>query len=108
MPRKSNPPKFPNSYLGEKAKEYDTLIWMERNQKKSTKMAINYLYREDLGENKQYGKPYLILDLGCGTGYSSEILLENGHKVVGIEVLSDMIIKARKKNTYFRIITIWN
>jgi len=102
MPRKSDPPKFPDSYLGEKAKEYDTLIWMERNQKKSTKIAINYLYSEDLGENKQNGRPYLILDLGCGTGYSSEILLENGHKVIGIDVLSDMIIKARNKKKLFQ------
>jgi len=102
MPRKSDPPKFPDSYLGEKAKEYDTLIWMERNQKKATFMALNYLYNEDLGENKQLRGPYLILDLGCGTGYSSEVLLENGHRVIGIDILNDMIIKARNKKSFFQ------
>ena len=102
MPRKSEPPKFPDSYIGDKAKEYDTLIWMERNQKKSTKMALNYLYSEELGENIQIEGPYIFLDLGCGSGYSSEILLENGNKVIGIDVLSDMIIKARNKKQLFQ------
>ena len=102
MPRKSDPPKFPDSYIGEKATEYDTLIWMERNQKRATTMALNYLYSEDLGENKQFRGPYLILDLGCGTGYSSEVLLENGHRVIGIDVLKDMIIKARNKKSFFQ------
>lgn len=101
MPRKTDPPKFPDSYVGEKAEEYDSLIWMERNQKTSTEMALNYLYNEYLGCNKQFRGPYLFLDLGCGTAYSSEILLENGHKVIGVDVLSDMIIKARNKKKLF-------
>jgi 18S rRNA (guanine1575-N7)-methyltransferase len=102
MPRKTDPPKFPDSYVGEKAEEYDTLIWMERNQKKSTNMALNYLYSEYSEDNKQFRGPYLFLDLGCGTGYSSEVLLENGHRVIGIEVLNDMIIKARNKKILFQ------
>ncbi len=102
MVRKNQLPQFPNDYLNEKAKEYDTLIWMERNQKRATIMALNYLYSEDLGENKQFRGPYLILDLGCGTGYSSEVMLENGHRVIGIDVLNDMIIKARNKKSFFQ------
>jgi ubiquinone/menaquinone biosynthesis C-methylase UbiE len=39
----------------------------------------------------------LILDLGCGTGFSSEILIENGFNVVGVDILPDMLIKAREK-----------
>lgn len=97
MPRKSDPPKFPDSYIGEKAKEYDTLIWMERNQKKSTLMAINYLYDKNSSEHLQNEPSQLVLDLGCGTGFSSEVLLEYGYKVIGVEVLNDMINKARKK-----------
>ena len=44
-------------------------------------MALNYLYNENLEENNQFREQFLFLDLGCGTGYSSEILLENGIKI---------------------------
>lgn len=95
--KKSCAPKFPDSYIGKKAEEYDSLKWMERNQKKSAIMAIKYLFDEKIGGNIQVGNTYLILDLGCGTGYSSEILIENGFKVVGVDVLNDMLIKAHNK-----------
>jgi len=43
------------------------------------------------------GDSCLILDLGCGTGYSSEVLIQNGFRVVGIDILYDMLLKARQK-----------
>ena len=35
MVRKNQLPQFPNDYLNEKADEYDSSKWMERNQKRS-------------------------------------------------------------------------
>jgi ubiquinone/menaquinone biosynthesis C-methylase UbiE len=42
----------------------------------------------------------LVLDLGCGTGYSSEILIQNGFKVVAIDILYDMLSKAKEKKNF--------
>ena len=98
MTRKKALPKFPDSYIGEAADEYDNLQWMERNQKETTLLCIEYLYDEKLGKiDIQSEECSLILDLGCGTGYSSEILIETGFRVVGVDILDDMISKASKK-----------
>ncbi len=98
MTRKKVLPKFPDSYIGEAADEYDNLKWMERNQKKTALRCIEYLHDEKLGKiDIPYEDRCYILDLGCGTGYSSEVLIENGFKVVGVDILDDMISIARKK-----------
>jgi len=101
MVRKNQLPQFPNDYLNEKAEEYDSSKWMERNQKRSTLLSIQYLFDEKLNDQEddgiEMGDSFLILDLGCGTGFSSEILIENGFKVIGIDILPDMILKAREK-----------
>jgi ubiquinone/menaquinone biosynthesis C-methylase UbiE len=105
MSRKWTSPKFPDSYIGKKSKEYDNSIWMERNQKKATLSCVSYLYDkklDELGKLDHLSKEgSLILDMGCGTGFSSEILVSQGFKVVAIDILVDMIYKAReKKETY--------
>ena len=104
MSKHSNTPKFPDSYLGNNSLDYDSSIWMERNQKKTTLLCLQYLYDESLDNlekpNFLKDEPFFILDLGCGTGFSTEILLERGFRVVGIEVLHDMLskVKAKKKH----------
>lgn len=40
----------------------------------------------------------IILEVGCGTGYSTLSLLENGHKVIALDKNSECIEKA--KNWY--------
>ncbi|MFW9824766.1 MAG: class I SAM-dependent methyltransferase [Candidatus Thorarchaeota archaeon] len=102
MGRKNRLPRFPFDYINDKASEYDNSRWMERNQKRTTALCIQYLFDEKLNNNKpvgnQIGDPILFLDLGCGTGFSSEILTNNGFYVVGVDVLPDMIYKAREKS----------
>ena len=76
---------------------------MERNQKRATLLSIQYLFDENLNNidtmvNKM-GDQFLILDLGCGTGFSSEVLLENNFRVIGIDKLPDMLLKAKEKKT---------
>ncbi len=94
-------PKFPDSYIGDKAKEYNNSNWMERNQKKTTLLCIQYLYdtKLDLLSTQDFleDKEYIILDLGCGTGFSSEVLAESGFRVIGVDILKDMLYKAKFK-----------
>jgi len=46
--------------------------------------------------------PFYVVDLGCGTGFSTEILLERGFRVVGIDVLLDMLSKVKTKKNYMK------
>jgi SAM-dependent methyltransferase len=39
----------------------------------------------------------LIVDLGCGSGRSAEILAQRGYQVLGIDISTDMIAIARKR-----------
>lgn len=101
MVRKNRLPRFPFDYINNKADEYNNSRWMERNQKRATLLSIQYLFDEKLNakvdSGSRMGDPLLILDLGCGTGFSSEILIENGFKVIGVDILPDMLLKAREK-----------
>ncbi|MFX0139155.1 MAG: class I SAM-dependent methyltransferase [Candidatus Hodarchaeota archaeon] len=101
MVRKNRLPKFPDDYINDKAEEYDSSKWMERNQKGATILSIQYLFDEKLIANDINGNKmrdsFLILDLGCGTGFSSEILVQNGFRVIGVDILDDMLSKAREK-----------
>lgn len=101
MTRKNRLPLFPDDYINSKAEEYDSSKWMERNQKRATVLSLHYLYDNKLNDKKdnanKIGDTFLILDLGCGTGFSSEILVENGYRVIGIDVLLDMLSIAQEK-----------
>ena len=106
MPKHDSTPKFPDSYLGLNSLEYADSIWMERNQKKTTLLCLQYLYDERLDElekpNFLKDEPFIILDLGCGTGFSTEILLECGFKVVGVDILQDMLSKVKTKKNHMK------
>lgn len=94
-------PRFPFDYINDKADEYNNSRWMERNQKRATMLSIQYLFDEKLDNSEvdgiQMEDSSLILELGCGTGFSSEVLIENGFIVIGVDILPDMLLKAREK-----------
>ena len=106
MSNHDNTPKFPDSYLGNNSLDYDSSIWMERNQKNTTLLCLRYLYDKRLDKLEKpdllKDEPFFILDLGCGTGFSTEILLERGFRVVGVDVLHDMISKVKTKKNHLK------
>lgn len=99
-------PIFPDSYIGNNSFEYNNSIWMERNQKKTALVCLQYLQDEKLNKlgviDSVREKHNLVLDLGCGTGFSSEVLVENGNRVIGIDILVDMLSKARAKKEFIK------
>jgi SAM-dependent methyltransferase len=54
--------------------------------------------------------PSRIVELGCGTGISSEILSEAGHDVIGIDLSVDMLTIAQRRapGAEFRQGSIWD
>jgi len=104
MSSREGTPKFPDFYIGDKSVEYDNSTWMERNQKKTTLLCLQYLRDDKLDHLGNYdvldGNHYIIVDLGCGSGFSSEILVDSSHgchRVIGIDILIDMLSKAKTK-----------
>jgi len=106
MSKHDSTPKFPDSYLGNNSLDYDSSIWMERNQKKTTLLCLQYLYDERLDKLEKPDslkeEPFIILDLGCGTGFSTEILIERGFRVVGVDILPDMLSKVKIKKNHLK------
>jgi SAM-dependent methyltransferase len=41
-------------------------------------------------------RPLKILDLGCGTGWTSNFYFQAGHKVTGVDISKDAILAAKK------------
>ncbi|MBY9002431.1 MAG: class I SAM-dependent methyltransferase [Candidatus Lokiarchaeota archaeon] len=105
MSRKTSNPRFPDSYIGSMSNDYNDSIWMERNQKKTASICIQYLYDKKLNDidpgKNLIEQNSLLLDLGCGTGFSSEILSTHGFRVVGVDILKDMLYKAGEKKKLY-------
>lgn len=55
--------------------------------------AWKLLYAEMLGSGEKH-----VLDLGCGTGEVSKVLLASGHRVTGLDFSDTMLAKARAKH----------
>lgn len=84
-----------SAYYGTEAEEYARSQWMARNQQATTERAVQLLKYYPLtdhpSKNETIEIDALILDIGCGTGYSSAILTETGFNVIGIDRSRDML-----------------
>lgn len=82
-----------DEYYGLEAEAYAKSNWMRRNQQKTTQFAIELLnsnqYFQKIPSENIEGA--ITLDLGCGTGYSSQILATSFHRVVGLDLSRDML-----------------
>jgi len=79
----------PNEYYTEEeVKKYATSSHMRRTQQKITLRIIDLLGMKS---------PAKVLDIGCATGYSTEVLQELGYDVIGLDINENMINVARAK-----------
>ena len=65
-------------------------------QREITERAIELL-RLDAGSNDGVMVPQLVLDIGCGSGLSGQVLEEKGHVWVGCDVSRDMLNVANER-----------
>jgi len=80
---------FITSYWSERAHDFSALRAKELN---STK--LNLWRNELMSHLNNLGSNLHILDIGCGTGFFSIILSEQGHEVHGIDITPNMIHEA--------------
>lgn len=54
------------------------------------------LWKNEILRHLPAGEKLTVLDVGCGSGFFSILLAQNGHRVTGIDLTEDMIINAKK------------
>src|SRR5271157_2478397 len=89
-------PKVPtkDSFFNEGAEEYKGARWMARIQAATTTRAMELLVDDRIGGDIEEQEKHcnLVLDLGCGNGFSTEVIMDHGFFfVVGIDVSQDML-----------------
>ena len=84
-----------DAYYGSEADEYGSSRWMARNQIQTTLLAIKLLNAEELGGSTELSLgESMVLDIGCGTGYSTDAILSTYLNTIGIEISRDMLVQA--------------
>nr|MDO8117571.1 class I SAM-dependent methyltransferase [Candidatus Sigynarchaeota archaeon] len=84
-----------DSFSGDGAKEYTTARWMARIQKTTTRRALELMNDGRIGGpvDRTTTRGWLCLDLGCGNGYSTDVLHEAGFTgTVGLDVSEEMLL----------------
>ncbi|EED91429.1 predicted protein [Thalassiosira pseudonana CCMP1335] len=77
-------------YNAKEARKYDSSSRMVGIQREITERAIELLKLPS-------GRPSFILDVGCGSGLSGQVLEEHGHVWVGCDVSRDMLNMANEQ-----------
>jgi 18S rRNA (guanine1575-N7)-methyltransferase len=78
-------------YNEKEARKYDSSSRMIGVQREITERAIELLKLDALDH------PALVLDIGCGSGLSGQVLEEKGHVWVGCDVSRDMLTVAQER-----------
>ncbi len=94
--RRKRSPKVPtkDSFVSDEAEAYQGARWMARIQHVTTRRALELLEDDRVGGGipREAIAAGAVLDVGCGNGFSTEIILECGFRVaVGIEISADML-----------------
>ncbi|NMC06290.1 MAG: class I SAM-dependent methyltransferase [Candidatus Lokiarchaeota archaeon] len=89
-------PKVPtrDSFVSEGAQAYQGARWMERIQHATTRRALALMGDDRIGgEISNHAMAAgIVIDVGCGNGFSTETILEHGFTtVVGVELSEDML-----------------
>jgi len=86
-------------YNAKEAKKYDSSSRMIGVQREITERAIELLRLPDPTTDK----PSFILDVGCGSGLSGQVLEEHGHVWLGCDVSRDMLEVANERIEHKRL-----
>ena len=82
-------------YNEKEARKYDSSSRMMSVQKEITERAVELLRLSEFSE--QNHRPALVLDIGCGSGLSGQVLEESGHIWVGCDISRDMLMVAKER-----------
>jgi 18S rRNA (guanine1575-N7)-methyltransferase len=83
-------------YNEKEARKYNSSSRMIGVQREITERAIELLRLPDCIADTSI-VPSLILDIGCGSGLSGQVLEEKGHVWVGCDISRDMLLVAKER-----------
>jgi len=83
-------------YNAKEARKYDSSSRMVGIQREITERAIELLKLSGPSP-RDGGRPSFVLDVGCGSGLSGQVLEEHGHVWVGCDVSRDMLNMANER-----------
>lgn len=89
--RQTTAPLFYNS---EEAEKYTRNSRITKIQRELTERCLELIGLDNLEDG-----PQIVLDLGCGSGLSGEILTDHGHLWTGLDISQDMLHVALSKDT---------
>lgn len=91
-PELENPPEI--FYNAAEARKYTVSTRIQKIQRQMTLRALELLNlpKFDGGHAAAF-----LLDVGCGSGISSDVLMEQGHSCVGVDISSDMLRLAKRE-----------
>jgi 18S rRNA (guanine1575-N7)-methyltransferase len=84
-----------NFYNEREARKYDSSSRMISVQREITIRAMELLKLNDF--HSTYHRPAYVLDIGCGSGLSGQVLEEYGHIWVGCDISRDMLLVAQER-----------
>ncbi len=76
-------------YSADRAAYYAHSNSMRKMQRKMTARALELI---------EIDPDAWILDMGCGTGFGQELLVEAGVQAIGIDIAWDMLVQVRRQN----------
>jgi 18S rRNA (guanine1575-N7)-methyltransferase len=89
-PEICNPPEL--FYDDSEARKYDSSTRMQKIQDQITSRALEMLALPE-------GKSCYLLDIGCGSGLSGQVLEEAGHYWLGCDISSSMLEVAQEQES---------
>jgi 18S rRNA (guanine1575-N7)-methyltransferase len=82
-------------YNEREARKYDSSSRMISVQREITVRAMELLKLDDFTNTNH--RPAYVLDIGCGSGLSGQVLEEYGHVWVGCDISRDMLMVAQER-----------
>ncbi|MHA1733224.1 MAG: class I SAM-dependent methyltransferase [Promethearchaeota archaeon] len=86
-----------SDFRGEGAGEYHGAKWMRRAQEATTRRVLELLEDPRLGEwdaSSGGSSAPMVLDVGCGSGFSTRVCSDWGLRPVGVDISRDMLLWA--------------
>lgn len=101
-PELENPPEV--YYNASEARKYTVSTRVRKIQRDMTLRALELLNlpKDEEGAAAGVNRSALLLDIGCGSGLSGDVLTEEGHAWFGVDISADMLrlAKADELNFY--------
>jgi 18S rRNA (guanine1575-N7)-methyltransferase len=98
-PELENPPEV--YYNASEARKYTVSTRVRKIQRDMTLRALELLNLPKEDAPTGLNRSALLLDIGCGSGLSGDVLTEQGHTWIGVDISADMLRIAKEDELHY-------